>query len=68
MSDDPATEIRQLLAGIEEAEETIKRLKGIKKCPTCGSDVLTVGISGISGGHGMTDDIFPLPSVSVLIF
>ncbi len=32
-------QIRQLLAGIEEAEENIKRLKGIKKCPTCGSEV-----------------------------
>ena len=32
-------QIRTLLAGIEEAEERIKRLKGIKKCPNCGSDV-----------------------------
>ena len=31
--------IRGLLDGIEEAEETIKRLKGIKKCPGCGTDI-----------------------------
>ena len=31
--------IRELLTGIEEAEESIKRLKGITKCPSCGFEV-----------------------------
>lgn len=32
-------QIRELLSSIEEAEEAIKRLKGITKCPNCGADV-----------------------------
>ena len=33
------SQISELLKGIEEAEETIKQLKGITKCPTCGTEV-----------------------------
>ena len=32
-------QIRELLKGIEEAEESIKALKGITKCPGCGTEV-----------------------------
>ena len=33
-------QISELLKGIEEAEETIKQLKGITKCPSCGAEVV----------------------------
>ncbi len=32
-------QIRELLKGIEEAEASIKTLKGITKCPGCGTEV-----------------------------
>lgn len=32
-------QISELLKGIEAAEETIKQLKGITKCPNCGTEV-----------------------------
>ena len=32
-------QIRELLKGIEEAESSIKTLKGITRCPSCGTEV-----------------------------
>ena len=32
-------EVRHLLAEIKEAEESIMALKGIKKCPNCGTEI-----------------------------